>query len=190
MTGMEDELDKLLNDPVRVGGRVTGEDARELLARFDETSSRALPAHDGDLARDGLEMTDGKPGWPKYEPGKKHQIHLSALTAQEMLQIDAYRRQRPGPLIRRTAAVRELVQIALKAVGERLDRTKRLASRRAAALQWAASWRAEHEETFAALERAIATRSPETGSLLGHLKALDARAMDALPRIIEQLDDP
>jgi hypothetical protein len=66
---------------------------------------------------------------------------------------------------------------------------KRIQSRRAAALAWVASWRAEHEETFAALERAIATRSPETGSVLGHLKALDARAIDVLPRIIKDLAD-
>jgi hypothetical protein len=40
MTAMGDDLDKLLNEPVRVGGRVSGDDAREILDRLD--AERAL----------------------------------------------------------------------------------------------------------------------------------------------------
>lgn len=77
-----------------------------------------------------------------------------------------------------------------RSIGERMTRAKTLDSRREAALDWAANWREDHEETLALIERALQTgRISAAGQALGQLKALNDKAMSALPRVIEALAD-
>ena len=77
-----------------------------------------------------------------------------------------------------------------RSIGERIRRAKSLDSRREAALDWAANWRADHIDTLMQLERALGERNlAAAGQCLGQLKALDDKAMTALPRVIEALAD-
>jgi hypothetical protein len=62
--------------------------------------------------------------------------------------------------------------------------------RREIALDWAANWRRDHEQTLRMLERAVGIgRLQDAGQYLGQLKALNEKAMSALPRVIERLTD-
>lgn len=49
--------------------------------------------------------------------------------------------------------------------------------------------RVDHEDTLASLERAISRGDGNAGQYLGQLKALNEKAMSALPRVIEALAD-
>lgn len=65
------------------------------------------------MRQEDRDMTNRKLGWPTYDPDKRYIVHVS-LSAREMEQIDAYRRERNGPLISRGAAVRELLHTTFK----------------------------------------------------------------------------
>lgn len=77
-----------------------------------------------------------------------------------------------------------------RAIGERLKRAGTLKVRREVALDWAANWMRDHDDTLARLERAVGQgRMAEAGQLVGQLKALNDKAMSALPRVIDALAD-
>lgn len=77
-----------------------------------------------------------------------------------------------------------------RAIGERMRKAGSLKVRREVAQDWAANWLRDHTETLAKLERAIgAGRLGDAGQYLGQLKALNDKAMSALPRVIDALSD-
>ncbi|WP_323034132.1 hypothetical protein [Pararhodobacter sp.] len=77
-----------------------------------------------------------------------------------------------------------------KSIGERLKRAQTLDTWLEVAQDWAANWRADHEQTLARLERAVGMgRVDDAGQILGQLKALNDKAMGALPRVLDALAD-
>lgn len=77
-----------------------------------------------------------------------------------------------------------------RAIGERLRRAGSLKTRREVAHDWATNWMRDHEHTLAEIERALGGgNAQEAGRYLGQLKALNDKAMTALPRVIDALSD-
>ncbi len=75
-------------------------------------------------------------------------------------------------------------------ISQRLRKAKSLAVRREIALDWSANWRADHEETILAADKAHAARD-HVGleRALGQLKALHEKGFTGLLKVIEALSD-
>lgn len=77
-----------------------------------------------------------------------------------------------------------------KSIGERMRRAKTLDKRRETAMDWAASWYADHLSVIYELEKALQHRDvASAGRYCGQLKVLHDKALSALPRVIDALSD-
>lgn len=77
-----------------------------------------------------------------------------------------------------------------RSIGERIKRARSPAAQRQTAQDWAANWRRDHNETLARIEQALQRGNiDEAGQYLGQLKSLNAKAMGALPRVIDRLTE-
>ena len=77
-----------------------------------------------------------------------------------------------------------------RSIGERMQRAKSLASRREAALDWAANWLADQDETISALEQAIRRGDlVAAGRYCGQIKTISDKSLVALPKVIDALAD-
>ncbi|WP_217562823.1 hypothetical protein [Paenibacillus sp. GbtcB18] len=75
-----------------------------------------------------------------------------------------------------------------KSIGQRLESAKSTISKEAAAFDWAASWKSEHEELVRQLERAVRTNDYDLlCKVTGQLKAVHEKKFEALPKVLENL---
>ncbi|GHE51123.1 hypothetical protein GCM10019059_07930 [Camelimonas fluminis] len=75
-----------------------------------------------------------------------------------------------------------------RSIGDRLSRAGSADTRREIALDWADSWRADHDDTLRAIEKHLERGDVDAaGQHLGRLKALNEKAHDALPRVLAAL---
>lgn len=77
-----------------------------------------------------------------------------------------------------------------RSIGERMQRAKALALRRQIALDWAAHWRRDHEDTIRRLEIAVGQgRMADAGQCVGQIKEALRKMHDALPGVIGRLTE-
>lgn len=75
-----------------------------------------------------------------------------------------------------------------RSIGERLRRAGSIDVRVEIVQDWADSWRADHDATLRAVEKHLEQGDIDgAGQHLGRLKTLNAKAHDALPRVIAAL---
>jgi hypothetical protein len=71
-------------------------------------------------------MNSVKRGWTAYSNPRGTHVVSVTLSGSELNAINRYRRERRGPLISRSAAIRELIQSALNTVGLGADELAQL----------------------------------------------------------------
>lgn len=77
-----------------------------------------------------------------------------------------------------------------RSIGERITRSKSLATRRQYAIDWAANWQRDHDATLRQLELALGAGDIGiAGKYCGQLKALHGKAFSAIARVINALAD-
>ena len=75
-----------------------------------------------------------------------------------------------------------------RSIGERLSRAKTPEVKQEVALDWAASWQAEHDKLFKDIERAISHDNYDALCIaVGQLKTVHGKKFAALPGVIKKL---
>lgn len=77
-----------------------------------------------------------------------------------------------------------------RSIKDRMQRAGSLALKREIALDWAATWQTDHEETLLAASRALAAGDMMlAGRLLGQIKVIMTKASTGMISVIEALSD-